>query len=99
MIGTHAGTPEVLHWGSGLEGKLGDAELASVFSDVIAHNDSDIVPPFGIWRENGRGHVGRPTFLAHRDGVDFSPLFELQSGENAGNALTLKSVDAHAELP
>lgn len=98
VIGTHAGTPEVLHWGSGLEGSLGDAELASVFSDVIAHNDSDIVPPFGIWRENGRGHVGRPALLAHRDGVDFSPLFELQSGEKAGNALTLKSVDAHAGI-
>lgn len=98
VIGTHAGTPEVLHWGSALEGSLGEQEVTSLFSESIAHNDSDIVSPFGIWRENGRGHLGRPTLVAHRDGLDFSPLFVLKSVEQKADKAIFHSVDDYAAI-
>lgn len=98
VIGTASGTPEIVHWGSQLGDDLNEAAIRGLFSDSIAHNDSDIVSARGVWRENARGHLGRPTLVAHRSGLDFSPLFELQELDQDGNQLTLVSADAHAGI-
>ena len=73
VLANHFGSVQVLHWGA----KLSPDEQfdPSWLGQVRAENDSDITGPFGLWRENSRGHTGRPSLIAHRAGLDFSPKF------------------------
>jgi alpha-galactosidase len=98
IIGLHKGTPDILHWGADLGSGVSEEEITGLFANAIAHNDSDIVRPFGIWRENARGHLGRPTLQAHRAGTDFSPLFAHVSQESDGSRAILVSEDAFARI-
>lgn len=89
--------PEILHWGKKLVGTSMDMVQRAFIGDV-AHNDSDIVGPFGIWRENSRGHTGKPTLLAHRDGEDFSPRFEVLESVVEVDKILVTGVDVNAGL-
>ena len=65
LVGVSRGTAEILHWGINV-GEVSEEQSAALFGPHVAHNDSDISGPFGLWRENSRGHLGRPTAQIHR---------------------------------
>lgn len=97
-IDLSSGTPSVLHWGRPI-GKNGSEALAVSQLDPAPHCDFDEPQVIGIWRENARGFLGRPTVIGSRNGKDFSQLFELTEViENANNDFTFVSVDKQAKL-
>lgn len=97
ILGLEKQTPTIVHWGAKLDSANAEM-LESITSAGIAHNDSDIVGPFGIWRENARGHAGKPTLQAHRSGLDFSPKFEISSVDESTNHIELTGRDDQASL-
>jgi alpha-galactosidase len=97
-IDLSSGTPNVLHWGRPI-GKNGSEALAVSQLDPAPHCDFDEPQVIGIWRENARGFLGRPTVIGSRNGKGFSQLFELTEViQNANNDFTLVSVDKQAKL-
>ena len=90
-------TPSIVHWGSKLH-SVEDSMLMAITNAGVAHNDSDIVGPFGIWRENARGHTGKPTLQAHRSGLDFSPKFEIVSSKQDSSMIEIIGEDRQASL-
>jgi alpha-galactosidase len=75
-IDLSAGTPNVLHWGRSI-GKNSAEALEVSQLDPAPHCDFDEPQVIGIWRENARGFLGRPTIIGSRNGADFSQLFAL----------------------
>lgn len=96
-VGISHGTAEILHWGMNV-GDVSEEQSGALFDSHVAHNDSDISGPFGLWRENSRGHVGRPTAQLHRMGQDFSPMFELETITQTEDSLQLVSTDRSAGI-
>lgn len=97
-IDLSSGTPNVLHWGRPI-GKNGNEALTVSQLDPAPHCDFDEPQVIGIWRENARGFLGRPTVIGSRNGKDFSQLFVLTDViQNANNDFTFVSVDGHAKL-
>ena len=93
-----SGTPNVLHWGAPLGSLAADQAVISQ-NEPTPHCDFDEPQVIGIWRENARGFLGRPTVIGSRNGADFSQLFVLTDViENANNDFTFVSVDADAKL-
>ena len=97
-IDLSAGTPNVLHWGRQI-GKNNAEALEVSQLDPAPHCDFDEPRVIGIWRENARGFLGRPTIIGSRNGADFSQLFSLADViQNGNNDFTFVSVDADANL-
>jgi alpha-galactosidase len=97
-IDLSAGTPNVLHWGRSIGQNSAEALEVSQL-DPAPHCDFDEPQVIGIWRENARGFLGRPTIIGSRNGADFSQLFALADViENGNNDFTFVSVDADANL-
>jgi alpha-galactosidase len=93
-----AGTPNVIHWGRPI-GKNNPEALEVSQLDPAPHCDFDEPQVIGIWRENARGFLGRPTVIGSRNGADFSQLFALADViQNGNNDFTFVSVDADANL-
>ena len=82
VIDVSSGAPVVVHWGA----DVGDADFTRA-----PHQP-------GIWRENARGFLGRPALIGDRDGLDWSPEFEVSRVESSPTAITIESVDAAASL-
>ena len=97
-IDLSAGTPNVLHWG----GRLGlniESNITLSQREPAPHCDFDEPQVIGIWRENARGYLGRPTVIGSRNGRDFSHLFELvEVIKNGKNDFTFVSEDKTAKL-
>ena len=97
IIDFSSGTPQILHWGR----HLGDNDIAQLrlaYAEPAAHAELDEYQVPGIWRENARGFLGRPTVLGHRSGRDFSQLFELVRVERSETSLSTFSQDLAAGL-
>ncbi len=93
-----SGTPNVLHWGRPI-GKNSPEALEVSQLDPAPHCDFDEPQVIGIWRENARGFLGRPTVIGSRNGADFSQLFVLADViQNGNNDFTFISVDSDALL-
>ncbi len=93
-----SGTPNVLHWGRPI-GKNSHEALEVSQLDPAPHCDFDEPQVIGIWRENARGFLGRPTVIGSRNGADFSQLFVLADViQNGNNDFTFISVDSDALL-
>ena len=89
--------PAIIHWGAKLA-SADDRMLEQITHSGVAHNDSDIVGPFGIWRENARGHTGKPALQSHRSGRDFSPKFEVASCKQDASSIEIIGRDKQASL-
>jgi alpha-galactosidase len=93
-----SGTPNVLHWGRAVGSNSPEALEVSQL-DPAPHCDFDEPQVIGIWRENARGFLGRPTVIGSRSGSDFSQLFTLRDVvQNANNDFTFVSVDEQSKL-
>ena len=97
-IDLSAGTPNIIHWGSPI-GRVNPENANLSQLDPAPHCDFDEPQVIGIWRENARGFLGRPTIIGSRSGGDFSQLFELVDViENGNNDFTFVSRDNDAAL-
>ena len=91
------GTPQILHWGADL-GPVDLAQLREAIVEPTAHAELDEHFFHGVWRENARGNIQRPALLGHRDGRDFSQIFELAALEVTETKLVATSRDDRAGL-
>ncbi len=99
IFDTSANTPNILYWGS----EVGDV----VDADALLQTQLETTPPcdfdepqtIGIWRENARGYLSRPTILGSRAGADFTQKFELRDTKQLDEfSIEFCSVDAEAAL-
>lgn len=100
VVDTSHGTPALLHWGADL-GALDDNQLSSLraaIGDAVGHSDFDAPVHPGVWRENARGYLGRPSLEGHRNGQDWSLLLTISSIESTANSLSVTSSDAAVGL-
>ena len=93
-----SGTPNVLHWGGQIS-QNNPRQLTLSQVEPAPHCDFDEPQVIGIWRENARGFLGRPTVIGSRNGKEFSHLFTLVDvRKNAENDYTFVSEDQAAKL-
>ncbi len=97
-IDLSSGTPIVAHWGVDLGSVEENRDLATVIREGAPHCDIDDPQNPGIWRESGRGFLGRPALSGHRAGLDFAPMFTITSVTSTAAFAHITSVDAHAQL-
>ena len=92
------GTPNVVHWGGNIF-KTADKYARTTQLDPAPHCDFDEPQVIGIWRENARGFLGRPTIIGSRNGKDFSQLFTLKEViKNSDSDYVFVSEDTQAKL-
>lgn len=98
IVDVSAGTPSILHWGHYL-GDLGESpDLLKIVQEGVPHADLDNPQNPGVWRENARGFLGRPAVQGHRNGQDWSQLFEVTNVQKSDSALRVTSQDSQAGL-
>lgn len=98
VLGDASGAPEILYWGAPL-GDIDPASLTAALERPVARNSVDVAPPLAIVAEHGSGYGGRPGILGHRQGGSaWAPRFTVSSAVQAGQALTIDTVDPVAEL-
>ena len=98
IIDLSTGTPVVLHWGSDLGSAIDAKSLLSAMQEGVPHADLDAFQNPGIWRENSRGYLGRPAVQGHRDGQDWSQMFDITEVSAGANTLFVRSADLAAGL-
>ncbi|MSZ40010.1 MAG: alpha-galactosidase, partial [Actinobacteria bacterium] len=98
VLETTAGTPNILHWGLQFPQISNQADLLSALDEPSPHGYFDEAHRGGVWRENARGFLGRPSLLGHRNGSAHSQLFTLREVKTSEHQVTFVSVDANAEL-
>lgn len=99
IFDTSSGTPSILHWGVELP-DIHDAEdFVRTQLELTPPCDFDQPQTIGIWRENARGFLGRPTVIGSREGADFSQKFDLRDVKRLNeHSVEFCSVDSQAEL-
>ena len=98
VIETTTGTPNIIHWGSAMPAITDVSGLLAALDEPAPHGYFDAAHRGGVWRENARGFLGRPSVLGHRSGLAHSQLFNLREVKVAENKVTFVSVDPNAEL-
>lgn len=98
IVDISTGTPAILHWGSNLGVDVNNSDLVKVVREGVPHADLDDPQNPGVWRENARGYLGRPAVQGHRDGQDWSQLFQIVNVEHSANHLKITSRDDAAGL-
>ncbi|MFM5905259.1 MAG: alpha-galactosidase [Micrococcales bacterium] len=93
LIETTTGTPNVFYWGDQLAAGVDPQQYLLAITEPAPHGYYDFAHRGGAWRENARGFWGRPSLLGHRDGKDWSQLFELIAVEESEHAVTFTSAD------
>jgi len=94
LIETSTGTPNVFYWGSALAVGVEPEQYLLAITEPAPHGYYDFAHRGGAFRENARGFWGRPAILGHRDGKDWSQLFELVSASATETGATFLSRDA-----
>nr|MSZ43792.1 hypothetical protein [Actinomycetota bacterium] len=99
IFDTSAGTPAILYWGAAVADIHAAEDLVRTQLELTPPCDFDDPQTIGIWRENARGYLGRPTIIGSREGADFTQMFDLRETKQAGeHSVEFCSVDANAEL-
>lgn len=98
IIDLSTGTPVVLHWGADLGSAIDAKSLLSAMQEGLPHSGLDAFQNPGIWRENSRGYLGRPAVQGHRDGQDWSQMFDITEVSAGENTLFVRSADLAAGL-
>ncbi|BDS49301.1 alpha-galactosidase [Rhodoluna sp. KAS3] len=98
IIDLSTGRPVVLHWGADLGSAIDAKSLLSAMQEGLPHSDLDAFQNPGIWRENSRGYLGRPAVQGHRDGQDWSQMFDITEVSAGENTLFVRSADLAAGL-
>ena len=99
IFDTSAGTPAILYWGAAVADIHAGEDLVRTQLELTPPCDFDDPQTIGIWRENARGYLGRPTIIGSREGADFTQKFDLRETKQADeHSVDFCSVDANAEL-
>jgi alpha-galactosidase len=91
-------TLEPIYWGVDIGSTLALEDLLNAVLEPAAHAELDAPIAVGVWRENSRGHLGKPALIGHRAGQDWSTRFALSSVESNESELTAEFVDRQSEL-
>lgn len=98
VLGFQRDTVTVLHWGAAL-GELGDdTSFLQAVDDGESWGEVDRPENPGFWREASRGFLGAPTVVGHRNGLDWSPRFVIESVGHRGNRVSVSARDHDAGL-
>ena len=98
IIDISTGTPSILHWGHPLGDPGESPDLLRIVREGVPHADLDDPQNPGVWRENARGFLGRPAVQGHRNGQDWSQLFEIVDVQKLPDQVQITSRDAQAGL-
>lgn len=98
IIDISTGTPSILHWGQPLGDPGESPDLLRIVREGVPHADLDDPQNPGVWRENARGFLGRPAVQGHRNGQDWSQLFEIVDVQKLPDQVQITSRDAQAGL-
>lgn len=98
IIDISTGTPSILHWGHRLGDPGESPDLLRIVREGVPHADLDDPQNPGVWRENARGFLGRPAVQGHRNGQDWSQLFEIVDVQKLPDQVQITSRDAQAGL-
>jgi alpha-galactosidase len=88
---------EILYWGDKFHSKL-DVNDSLALKRAVPHGRLDIDTPLTLSPEHGRGVFSSPGLEGHRQGADWSPVFQLQSLSQNDNTLQITSLDTIAGL-
>jgi alpha-galactosidase len=91
-------TLSILHWGADLGAAEKLTDLARATREPAAHAELDAPLSHGVWRENSRGHLGRPALVGHRAGRDFSSRLLLKKFDHNETSLSATFEDSAAGL-
>lgn len=98
VLGTSRGALEVLHWGAALPQNENLEDLFHATIEPTAHAELDQPHIEGIFREAARGVISRPALLGHREGKDFSQLFEITDVQSDASGAKIFFSDQVAKL-
>ncbi len=87
---------EILYLGQRLNGFSAD-DLISL-GRAVPNGRIDVDAPVNFSADSGRGSFGTPGVEGHRDGLDWSPVFDTVEVQQQGNQLTIITKDAIAGL-
>ena len=93
-------TPRVLHWGRDL-GPLTEAQVDAIRAAQAqgqGHSAFDEPKSATITYNVAEGYYGMPAVSGHRNGLGFSPLYELVDAKVSDNTVVVTSRDAAAQL-
>lgn len=92
-------TLSILHWGKRVNVSAGDGEaLVAAMTKPVAHGGLDVAPGNLVMREHSRGFTGHPTLRGHRNGVNASNSFTLETIKESGETITATFKDSIAGL-
>src|SRR5688572_25129228 len=87
---------EILYWGKRLSQFSADDIIS--LSRAVPNGRIDVEAPVNFSADTGRGSFGTPGMEGHRDGLDWSPVFNTTQVKRNGNQLTLITEDPLAGL-
>ena len=95
IIQTHP-VVEILYWGDKISGV--EATAIQAVKRAVPNGRLDVDTPVTISPEHGRGVFSSPGMEGHRQGLDWSPVFEFQAIQQDGNHLLITTEDQIAGL-
>lgn len=87
--------PELIHWGKPISSTKG-AMLAS--NKPIPQGGLDAVAPLTLSADTGLGLFCSPGLQGHRNGLDWSPIFELENVTQSDTEILFHCIDKNAQL-
>lgn len=87
---------EILYWGKSLS-QFSAQDLISL-SRAVPNGRIDVDAPVNLSADSGRGSFGNPGVEGHRDGLDWSPVFNTTDVRHHGSQLTITTEDPIAGL-
>lgn len=89
------GMPELIHWGKHLSSAHG-AMIAS--SKPVPQASLDEVAPLTLSADTGLGLFCSPGIQGHRNGLDWSPIFELENYTQSDTEILFHCIENKAQL-
>lgn len=95
VFSTLNGVPELIHWGP----KIPDLQgVDRARSTPVPQGGLDVVPPLSLTMDAGTGLFCTPGLQGHRNGLDWSPVFELENAIAIENSVQFIYQDKIAKL-
>ncbi|MGF1698547.1 alpha-galactosidase [Vibrio lamellibrachiae] len=98
VIAVGVDMPSIVYWGERLKYTSDLTTISSAHSKPIPQTSLDIDIPFGLSPEASKGYFGAPGLEGSRNGVNWSPQFQLSNIERVSNGITLTCIDEIASI-
>ncbi len=87
---------EIVYWGTKL--KAGYKGMTDTFSRTVPHGRLDTDVAIGLNPELARGQFGSPGFEGHHNGLNWSPVLNIEDVIIHDNSISIYSIDDKANL-